>query len=154
MTVEKVKRKLKSVRSLKVRLLALQRDIDELAEEISGVTAVDYSKLKVKGSQSNAVEERYIKRADRLKVLRTEYDNIFEELCAVEDELGERMKRLNPSEYKIIYERYIHGIYPVSIKNMAHKLGRGYSVGMVKKAQQRAFKKMADEEEKPPEPPT
>lgn len=150
MTVEKVKRKLKSVRSLKVRLFALQRDIEELAQEISGVSAVDYGKIKVKSSPGNSVEDRYIRRADRLKALQTEYDDIFEELCAVEDELGERMKRLNPSEYRIIYERYIHGLYPVSIKNMAHRLGKGYSVDMVKKAQQRAFKKMADE----PEPPT
>ncbi len=145
MTVEKVKRKLKSVRSLKVRLLALQQCIKELAEEISGVTAVDYSKVKVKASPTNFVEARYIKQADRIKALQTEYEDIFDELCAVEDELGEKMKRLNPTEYKIIYERYIHGIYPVSIKNMAHKLGSGYSVDMVKKAQQRAFKKMADE---------
>lgn len=145
MTVEKVKRKLKSVRSLKVRLFALQRDIDELAAEMSGVGAVDYGKLKVKSPQDNPTERRYIKHADRLKQIQEEYDTLFDELCAVEDELGERMKRLNPTEYKIIYERFIHGIYPVSVKSMAHKLGTGYSVDMVKKAQQRAFRKMSDE---------
>ncbi len=53
MNVEKIKRKLKSVRSLKVTLLALQKHIDELAEDISGVTAVDYSKVKVRTSRSN-----------------------------------------------------------------------------------------------------
>lgn len=144
MTVETVKRKLKSVRNLKVRLMALQQRIDELSAEIDGVSAVDYSKDKVKGSNGNAVEERYIRRADRLNELQNEYNAIFDDLCAVEDELGERMKRLNPTEYKIIYERYIHSIYPVSIKSMSHKLGKGYSVDMVKKAQQRAFKKMSD----------
>lgn len=145
MTVETVKRKLKSVRYLKVRLMALQQRINELAEEIDEVSAVDYSKEKVKSSGGNSVEERYIRRIDRLKDLQSEYDSIFNDLCAVEDELGERMKRLNPSEYKIIYERYIHGVHPVSIRSMAHKLGRGYSEDMVKKAQQRAFKKMSDE---------
>ena len=145
MTVDKIKRKLKSVRNLKLRLMALEQRINELAEEISGVGAVDYSKQKVKASNGNYVERRYIKSADRLKELQEQYETIFAELCAVEDELGERMKRLNPSEYKIIYERYIHGVYPVSIKNMAHKLGKGYSEEMVKKAQQRAFKKMADD---------
>lgn len=145
MTVEKVKRKLKSVRSLKVRLFALKHDIEELEAEISGAKAVDYGKIKVKSSQGNSTERRYIKCADRLKDLQDEYDTIFDELCALEDELGERMKRLNPTEYKIIYERYIHGIYPISIKSMALKLGKGYSDDLVKKAQQRAFRKMSDE---------
>lgn len=144
MTAETVKRKLKSVRNLKVRLMALQQRFDELSAEIDGVSAVDYSKDKVKGSNGNSVEERYIRRADRLNELQNEYNAIFDDLCAVEDELGERMKRLNPTEYKIIYERYIHSIYPVTIKSMSHKLGKGYSVDMVKKAQQRAFKKMSD----------
>ena len=115
MTVEKVKRKLKSVRNLKVRLMALVQRINELAEEIDGISAVDYSKDKVKSSNGNSVEDRYIKRADRLKTLQEEYENIFSELCAVEDELGERMKRLNSTEYKIIYERFIHGVYPCLI---------------------------------------
>lgn len=147
MTVEQVKRKLHSVRNLKVRLMALQQRIDELAEEIDGISAVDYGKVKVKSSKSNSVENRYIKRVDRLNNLRAEYDSIFNELSAVEDELGERMKRLNPTEYKIIYERFIHGIYPVSIQKMAQRLGNGKGCGvdMVKKAQQRAFRKMADE---------
>lgn len=145
MTVETVKRKLKSVRNLKVRLMALQQRIDELAEEIDGVSAVDYSKEKIKSSNGNSVEERYVRRIDRLKDLKSEYDLIFNDLCAVEDELGERMKRLNPTEYNIIYERFLHGIRTVSIKAMSRKLGEGYSVDMVKKAQQRAFKKMSDE---------
>ena len=145
MTEELVKRKLKSVRNLKVRLMALQQRIEELAAETEGVSAVDYSKDKVQASNGNSVEDRYIRRVDRLKILQDEYNAIFEDLCAVEDELGERMKRLNPTEYKIIYERYIYGVYPVSIRSMAHKLGKGYSEDMVKKAQQRAFKKMAEE---------
>ena len=145
MTVDKVKRKLKSVRNLKVRLMALQQRINELEQEMDGVSAVNYGKVKVKTSQGNSVEDRYIKRADRLNELQDQYNAIFDDLCAAEDELGERMKRLNPTEYKIIYERYIHGVYPVSIRNMAHKLGQGYSVDMVKKAQQRAFKKMAED---------
>lgn len=146
MTVETVKKKLKSVRYLKVRLMALQQRINELEEEIDEVSAVDYSKEKIKSSNVNSVENRYIRRIDRLKDLQDEYDSIFNDLCAVEDELGERMKRLNPSEFKIIYERYIHGVHPVSIRSIVHKLGSGYSEDMVKKAQQRAFKKMSDEE--------
>ena len=143
MTVEKVKRKLKTVRSLKVRLFVLQRSIDELADEISGVTAIDYTKVKVKTSQTNSVEQRYLKQADRLKALQIEYENIFDELCAVEDELGERMKRLNPTEYKVIDARYISGLYPVSIKSVARQLGYNYE--SIKKIQQRAFRKMSDE---------
>lgn len=142
MTVEKVKHKLKSVRSLKVRLFALQREIDELAKEISGVGAVDYGKLKVKSTQGNSTEHRYIKYADRLKSLQDEYDALFAELCALEDELGERMKRLNPTEYQVIYERYIFGIRSVPIMAVANKLG--YSEDGIKTLQKRAFKKMAD----------
>lgn len=142
MTVEKVKRKLKSVRSLKVRLLALQSRIKELEEEIDGVEAVDYSKLKIKSSAGNSVERRYVQRADRLKALQEEYESIFDELCAVEDDLGERMKRLNPTEYEVINMRYIQGLYPTSIKRTGDKLG--YEPESVKKIQQRAFKKMSD----------
>ena len=142
MTVEKVKRKLKSVRSLKVKLLALEQRIKELAEEIDEVSAVDYSKDKVKSSNGNFVEDRYIKRADRLKTLQDEYNAIFGELCAVEDELGERMKRLNPTEYEVINLRYIKGLYPMPIRRVADKLG--YTYESIQKIQQRAYKKMLD----------
>lgn len=142
MTVETVKRKLKSVRYLKVRLMALQQRINELAEEIDEVSAVDYSKEKVKSSGGNSVEERYIRRIDRLKDLQSEYDSIFNDLCAVEDELGERMKRLNPTEYEVISLRYIKGLYPMPIKRVADKLG--YTYESIQKIQQRAFKKMIE----------
>ena len=142
MKVEKVKRRLKSVRDLKVRLLALQRRIDELADEMSGVGAVDYSKVKVKSSPGNSTENRYIKLADRLKDLQNQYNTLFDELNAVEDDLGERMKRLNPTEYQVIYERYLKGIRPFSIRKAADKFG--YTYESLQKLQQRAFKKMAD----------
>ena len=142
MTVEKVKRRLKSVRGLRVRLLTLQRMIDELADEMSGVGAVDYSKVKVKSSPGNSTENRYIKMADRLKALQDEYNTLFDELCVVEDDLGERMKRLNPTEYQVIYERYLKGIRPFSIRKAADKFG--YTEDGIKTIQKRAFKKMAD----------
>ena len=142
MTVEKVKRRLKSVRGLRVRLLTLQRMIDELADEMSGVGAVDYSKVKVKSSPGNSMENRYIRLADRIKALQDEYDTLFDELCAVEDDLGERMKRLSPTEYQVIYERYLKGIRPFSIRKAADKFG--YTYESLQKLQQRAFKKMAD----------
>lgn len=142
MTVEQVKRKLKSVRSLKVQLLALSQRIAELEAEIDGVSAVDYGKLKVKSSSGNSVENRLIRRADRLKALQEEYDNIFMELCAVEDELGERMKRLNPTEYEVISARYLYGLYPLSLRRSAERFG--YQIETIKKIQQRAFSKMSD----------
>lgn len=142
MTTEAVKRKLKSVRNLKVRLMALQQQIDELADEISGVGAVDYSKIKVKSSQWNATESRYVKSVDRIMELQQEYETLFDDLCAVEDDLGEMMKRLNPSEYEVIFERYIKGIRPVSIRHVADKFG--YTDDGIKTLQKRAFKKMAD----------
>lgn len=142
MTVEQVKRKLKSVRSLKVRLLALQTRIKELEEEIDGVEAVDYSKLKIKSSAGNSVERRYVQRGDRLKALQKEYEDIFDELCAVEDDLGKRMQRLNPTEYEVINLRYIKGLYPMRIRKVADKLG--YTYETIQKIQQRAFKKMIE----------
>lgn len=60
MTVEKVKNKLKSVRNLKVRLMALRTQIAEFAAGIDGVSAVDYSKEKVKYSNSNYVEDSFM----------------------------------------------------------------------------------------------
>lgn len=142
MTVESVKIKLKSVRNLKVRLMALQQRINELAAEIDGVSAVDYSKQKIKGSNGNYVEDLYIKRADRLKALQDEYNLLFDDLCALEDELGERMKRLNPTEYQVIYERYMKGIRLLSLNGAVSKFG--YSLDGIKTIQKRAFKKMAD----------
>lgn len=143
MTVDSVKRKLKKVRNLKVRLMALEQRINELAEEIDGISAVDYSKVKVRASNGNSVEDRYIKRADRLKDLQDQYNAIFDELCALEDELGERMKRLNPTEYQVLFERYMKGIRLLSLSGAAKKFG--YSVDGIKTIQKRAFKKMADE---------
>ena len=140
MTVEAVKRKLKSVRSLKVRLLALQQRMDELSKEIDGISAVDYSKERVKSSNGNSVEDRYIRRVDRLRSLQDEYNAIFCEFCAVEDELGERMKRLNPTEYEVINLRYIKDLHPMPIMRLADKLG--YTYESIQKIQQRAFKKM------------
>ena len=142
MTVEKVKRRLKSVRGLKVRLLSLQRQIDELEKDMGGEGAVDYGKVKVKSSPGNSTENRYIKMADRLKALQDEYNTLFDELCVVEDDLGERMKRLNPTEYQVIYERYLKGIRPFSIRKAADKFG--YTEDGIKTIQKRAFKKMAD----------
>ena len=142
MTVETVKRKLKSVRNLKVRLMALEQRINEIDEEIDGVSAVDYGKEKVKSSNGNAIESRYIRQMDRLKDLQCEYDAIFNDLCAVEDELGERMKRLNPTEYQVVYERYMKGIRLLPLNGAAKKFG--YSLDGIKTIQKRAFKKMAD----------
>ncbi len=102
--------------------------------------AVDYGKVKVKASNGNTVEERYIRRADRLKALQAEYENIFDELCCVEDAIGAVMKRLNPTEYEVINLRYIKGLYPVPIKRVADMLG--YTYESIQKIQQRAIKKM------------
>lgn len=142
MTPEQIKRKLKSVRSLKLHMFALQQKIMELEEDIAGISAVDYGKIKVKESSRNCVEDRYLKRADRLKKLQDDYDCIFKELCELEDELGERMKRLNPSEYEVIRMRFLNGLKPVSIRTVSNVLG--YTYESVQKIQQRAFKKMTE----------
>ena len=142
MTVEKVKNKLKSVRNLKVRLMALRTQIAEFAAGIDGVSAVDYSKEKVKYSNSNYVEDRYIKLMDRLKALQDEYKLLFAHLCAVEDELSERMKRLNHTEYQVVFTRYLNDIRPCSLQSAARKFG--YSLDGIKTIQKREIKKMAD----------
>lgn len=142
MTVETVKSKLKSVRNMKVRLMALQHCKNELAEGMDGICAVDYSKERVKLCGGNSVEERYIRRMDRLIDLQHEYDAMFDELCAVENELSERMTRLNPTEYQVIYERYMKGVRIVTLNSIARKFG--YSIDGIKTMQKRAFKKMAD----------
>lgn len=142
MTAEKIKRKLKNVRALKLRMFELQQRINELEEDIAGLTAVDYSKNKIKSSSRNYIEERYVKRADRLRSLQEEYDSIFKELCDLEDELGKRMKALNPGEYEVIRRRFLTGLIPVSIGKVANALG--YTYESVQKIQQRAFKKMAE----------
>jgi hypothetical protein len=146
MTTEQVKSKLKSIRCLKIRLLALKRRIDELEAEIDGVSAVDYGKVKVKSSGGNTTEKRYLKCVDRIVELQKQYETLFGDLCALEDELGERMRqRLNPTEYQVIYERYINGVKPFSIHKAAVKFG--YTEDAIKAIQRRSFKKMSDDEE-------
>jgi hypothetical protein len=145
MTTEQVKRLLKKVREYKVKLISLQRQLNELTEEASGVGAIDYSSNKVKSSIGNSVEKRYIKFADRINALQGEYEKMFDELCDIEDELGRRMKeKLNPTEYQVIYERYINGVKPFSIRKAAAKFG--YTEDAIKAIQRRSFRKMSDDE--------
>ena len=138
MTVEEVKSLLKSVKSKKSRLLALQQYIAEERSLMSGVNAVDYAKTPVQGSGGNAQEERYIKHADRIARVEAVYDKLFEDMCAEEDELGRRMERLNPTEYEVILNRYMRG---ESVAKTAQLMG--YERDSIYPIQRRAVRKMA-----------
>lgn len=143
MTVDKIKRKLNGVATLKVRLLALKQKIEEITYDLEGVGAINLGGTKIKPTQENFIEGRYIKYLDRLKTLQNEYNLVFSNLCQEEDELNERMMRLNPTEHDVIYIRYLKGIKSIPIMRVADKFG--YTYESIQKIQQRAFKKMADE---------
>lgn len=139
MTPDDIKKLLKSVRAKKSRLIALQEYISEELALMSGVGAVDYSKIPVQGSGGNGTEERYAKHADRLARIQSVYDELFDEMCAEEDELVRRMEALDPTEYEVVLNRYMRGI---SVRKTADIMG--YSEDGIYRVQQRAFKKLSE----------
>lgn len=142
MTINEVKKILVSVRRKKARLIALQEYIQEELALMSGVGAVDYSKLTVQGSPGNGVEERYVKQSDRLGRIQAHFDTLFTEMCEEEDDLRRRMESLSPIEYEVILNRYMRGF---SVKRTADVVG--YSEANVYKIQEKAVKKMSGDNE-------
>lgn len=142
MTEDEVKKLLKSVRAKQSRLLAMQRYINEQLALMGGVRAVDYSAAPVQGSGDNQTEARYIKHSDHLQKIQSIYDKLFDEMCAEEDDLAERMQALSPTEYEVILNRYMRGI---SVRKTADLMS--YSEDGIYRVQQRAFKKMSSKGE-------
>lgn len=116
MTYEEVKNLLKSVRSKKSRLLAMQAYIAEERQLMLGVTSPQFDGVSVVHSQENGPEDRITKFIDRLNKWKDRYDRLFEEMCEEEDKLAGLMQRLSPVEYEVILNRYLKGL---SIKKTA-----------------------------------
>lgn len=138
MTYEEVKNLLKSVRSKKSRLLAMQEYIAEERRIMLGVTSPQFDGVSVKHSQENGPEERVIKFIDRLNKWKERYDKLFEEMCAEEDNLAEMMSKLSPEEHEVILNRYLRGI---SRRKTADLMG--FTEDGIKSIQRRALKKMS-----------
>ena len=137
MTYEEVKNLLKNIRGKKSRLKALKSYIDEERALIEGIGAVSYDKVAVKTSQNNSTEERYIKYLDRLKDLQNRFDVLMDDMCQEEDIINDLMKRLSPTEYEVILNRYLRGL---SVNKTARIMN--YSVDGIYDIQERSIKKM------------
>lgn len=138
MTYEEIKDLLKSVRSKKSRLLAMQEYIAEERQLMLGVNSPQFDGVAVMHSQENGPEERVIKFIDRLNKWKERYDKLFEEMCAEEDLLCELMQKLSPDEYEVILNRYLQGF---SRRKTADLMG--FTEDGIKSIQRRAFKKMS-----------
>lgn len=138
MTYEEIKELLKSVRSKKSRLKAIQFYITEERELLSGVRGMDFDATRVVTTPQNANEERYAMHLDRLVKWQEIYDALFDEMCREEDLLSELMKVLSPTEYEVILNRYMAGI---SRKKTAEIMN--YEEDGIKTIQKRAIRKMS-----------
>lgn len=138
MTYNEIKELLKSVRSKKSRLKALQEYIAEERALIEGVGAVRYDKVSVISSPGNSTEERYAKLIDKLARLEERFDSLFDEMCAEEDTLAELMQGLPAVEYEVVLNRYLRGI---SVRDTAKIMG--YCDDTIKYHQRQAYKKMS-----------
>lgn len=138
MTYEEVKNLLKSVRSKKSRLLAMQAYIAEERQLMLGVAAPQFDGVSVVHSQENGPEERITKFIDRLNKWNERYDKLFGEMCEEEDKLADMMQRLSPVEYEVILNRYLKG---QSIRKTANLMN--YQEDSIRQICYRAVKKMA-----------
>jgi DNA-directed RNA polymerase specialized sigma subunit len=139
MTYDEVKELLKSLRSKKSRLKALQTYIAEERVLMTGLSGVNYEKISVVTSPGNVAEERYAKHLDRICTLQGMFDDLFDEMCKEEEALSTAMKKLTQTEYEVVLNRYMRGI---SRKETADIMG--YSDDGIKSASRRAIKKMSD----------
>lgn len=137
MTYEEVKSLLRSVRSKKSRLKALQSLIAEEHAMMVGVTGISYEATKVTTTPKNASEERYIKHLDRVMKWQAIYDELLDEMCREEDLLAEMMTVLTPTEYEVLLNRYMAGLPRRKTAEIMNITEEG-----IKKAQSRAIKKM------------
>lgn len=138
MTYDEIKNLLKSVRSKKSRLLAMQAYIEEERQLIFGVSSPQYDSVLVVHSQANGTEERMAKYIDRYNDWKARYDKLFDEMCAEEDLLCEKMQTLSPKEYEVILNRYMKGLSARKTGELMH-----YEEQTVKNICREAIKKMA-----------
>ena len=138
MTYEEIKDLLKSVRSKKSRLLAMQEYIAEERRLMLGVSSPQLDGVAVMHSQENGPEERVIKFIDRLNKWKERYDKLFEEMCAEEDKLCELMQKLSPVEYEVIMNLYLRTL---PRRNVAEIMN--YSEDGIKTIRKRAIRKMS-----------
>ena len=137
MTYEEVRELLKSVRSKKSRLLAMQEYIAEARQLMLGVTTPQFGSVVVMHSQENGTEKRMMKYLERYSNLKDRYDKLFEEMCAEEDQLCAMMQNLSPEEHEVILNRYLRGL---SVRKTAKIMN--YSEDWVYVTQRSAIKKM------------
>lgn len=138
MTYKEVKDLLKSLRSKKSRLKALQLYISEQRALIDGVSGINYENLRVVSSFQNGKEDSYIKHLDRIADLIKRYNNLFNDMCKEEDMLANMMNKLTPTEYEVILNRFYRGI---SVRKTAMVMN--YEESTIKSITQRAIKRMA-----------
>lgn len=138
MTYKEVHSLLKNFDGKKSRLKSMLSFITERRTLIEGVGAVNYDNVSVVSSPGNSTEERYIKELDRLKDLQQRYDLLYDDLCQDEERIFNLMRRLSPTEYEVILNRFLRGL---SCTNTARVMS--YSIDGIKDAQTRAIKKMS-----------
>lgn len=137
MTYDEIKCLLKSVRSKKSRLLALQSYINEERQLMLGVTSPQFDGVVITHSKSNVTEERMAKYIDRYNKWKELYDQLFDEMCTEEDKLAEMMKILSPKEYEVILNRYLKGLTVRKTASIMH-----YEEDTIRQICYRAVKKM------------
>lgn len=139
MTKKEIIKKLESLRGMRKRLLSMKIYKEEEREIYTGLKATQYDKIAVKSSKGNSVEEnthRYLEAAQKVE---ERYNTLLDEYIAIEDEIAEKMRCLNPTEYEVILNYYM-----MSGKKTAREIGdiMGLSEDRVKHIAMEARKKM------------
>ncbi len=138
MTVEEVRKELKSVRLFINRLDELDKTIQAEAAQKDGLTAISWTSPKVSGGGFTSPQERYVERMDDLK---QQYNSLLEQSQSLARALGLRMRGLSFIESEVIINVYFRGY---SIGKTAQILGK--SSAAVRSAESRAVKAMSEYE--------
>lgn len=138
MTVEEVRKELKSVRLFINRLDELDKTIQAEAAQKDGLTAISWTSPKVSGGGFTSPQERYVERMDDLK---QQYNSLLEQSQSLARALGLHMQVLSFIESEVIINLYFRGY---SIGKTAQILGK--SSAAVRSAESRAVKAMSEYE--------
>lgn len=138
MTVEEVRKELKSVRLFINRLDELDKTIQAEAAQKDGLTAISWTSPKVSGGGFTSPQERYVERMDYLK---QQYNSLLEQSQSLARALGLHMQVLSFIESEVIINLYFRGY---SIGKTAQILGK--SSAAVRSAESRAVKAMSEYE--------
>lgn len=138
MTVEEVRKELKSVRLFINRLAELDKTIQAEAAQKDGLTAISWTSPKVSGGGFTSPQERYVERMDDLK---QQYNSLLEQSQSLARALGLHMQVLSFIESEVIINLYFRGY---SIGKTAQILGK--SSAAVRSAESRAVKAMSEYE--------